>query len=226
MGRFFRHALAVAAKDLRIEARARDVLPTMTMFAALVAILSSMALYVDEATGRAAAPGVLWIAVAFSGTLGLGRTWAREREEGALRGVLLSPISPAALFVGKALGSLVFLVATELVVAPLVALLLHAPVGEYLGGFALFLGLGSVGFVAAGTLFGAMTARTRARDLLLAVVLYPLVSPALLCGVVATRELFAGTPVSALLDWVKLLVAFDALFLLGGAWLMGMLLSE
>ncbi len=224
--RFLRHALAIAGKDLRIEARARDVLPTMVMFAALVAILSSMALYVDEDTGRAAAPGVLWIAVAFSGTLGLGRTWAREREEGALRGVLLSPVSPAALFVGKALGALVFLAATELVVAPLVALLLHAPIGDHLGGFLLFLGLGSVGFVAAGTLFGAMTARTRARDLLLAVVLYPLVSPALLCGVVATRELFAGAPVSALLDYVKLLVAFDALFVLGGAWLMEMLLSE
>lgn len=226
MSGFVRHVLAIAEKDLRIELRARDVLPTMAMFAVLVAILSSMALYVDEATGPAAAPGVLWIAVAFAGTLGLGRTWAREREEGALRGVLLSPVSPAALFLGKALGSLLFLALTELLVAPLVALLLHAPIGAHVGGFLLFLSLGSVGFVAAGSLFGAMTARTRARDLLLAVVLYPLVSPALLCGVVATRELFQGAPLATLLDWVKLLVAFDAIFLVGGSWLMGTLLSE
>lgn len=221
-----RYALLIAGKDLRIEFRAREIVPTMTLFAALVAILSSMSLFVDEETGRTVAPGVLWIAIAFSGTLGLARTWGREREEGALRGLLLSPTPPAALFFGKAMGAMVFVVLTELVVAPLVALMLHAPVWEHLGPFVLLVLLGTIGFVAAGTLFGAMTARTRARDLLLAVVLYPLVSPALLSGVVATREIFNGVPLSALLDWVKLLVAFDLIFLVGGAWLLGPLLTE
>jgi heme exporter protein B len=169
---------------------------------------------------------VLWIAIAFAGTLGLSRTWGREREEGALKGVLLAPTPPAALFLGKALGALVFVFVTELVVAPLVAVMLHAPVAEHLGAFALLVVLGTVGFVFAGTLFGAMTARTRARDLLLAVVLYPLVSPALLCGVVATREVFNGVPLGQLLDWVKLLVAFDLTFLVGGTWLLGPLLME
>src|SRR5207248_9228899 len=120
-----RHALAIAAKDLRIELRVREVVPTMTLFAALVAVLSSISLYVDEPTGRKVAPGVLWIAIAFSGTLGLSRTWGRERDEGALRAVLLSPASPAAIFVGKGLGALVFVLFTEVVVAPLVAVLLH-----------------------------------------------------------------------------------------------------
>jgi heme exporter protein B len=222
----FRDALRIAAKDLRIELRAREVVPTMTVFAALVAILSSMALFVDERTGRTVAPGVLWIAIAFAGTLGLSRTWGREREEGALKSILLAPTAPAALFLGKALGALVFVFATELVVAPLVAVMLHAPVAEHLGAFTLLVALGTVGFVFAGTLFGAMTARTRARDLLLAVVLYPLVSPALLCGVVATREVFNGVPLGQLLDWVKLLVAFDLTFLVGGTWLLGPLLME
>lgn len=221
-----RHALWIAGKDLRIELRAREVVTTMTLFGALVAVLSSMALFVDEETGRRVAPGVLWIAIAFSGTLGLSRTWGRERDEGALKGLLLSPVAPASIFLGKALGALVFVLCTELVVAPLVAVMLHAPVLGYLGPFALLVLLGTVGFVLAGTLFGAMTARTRARDLLLAVVLYPLVSPALLCGVVATREVFNGVPLAQLLDWVKLLVAFDVVFLVGGAWLMGPLLME
>ncbi len=222
----FRHALAIAAKDLRIELRVREVVPTMTLFGALVAVLSSMSLFVDEETGRKVAPGVLWIAIAFSGTLGLSRTWGREREEGALRAVLLSRASPAAIFVGKGLGALVFVLLTELVVAPVVAVLLHAPVLEHLAPFAALVLLGTVGFVAAGTLFGALVARTRARDLLLAVVLYPLVSPALLCGAVATRDLLGGTPASQLLDWFRMLAIFDLVFIGGGIALLGTLLSD
>ncbi|MBL8605426.1 MAG: heme exporter protein CcmB [Myxococcales bacterium] len=218
--------MAIARKDLTIELRVREIVPTMTLFAALVAVLSSMALYVDDESARKAAPGILWIAIAFSGTLGLARTWGREREEDALRAVLLSPISSGALFFGKALGALVFVLVTECVVAPLVALLLHAPLFDHLGGFALVCLLGTVGFVAAGTLFGALTAKTRARDLLLAVVLYPLVSPALLCGVVATRDLFAGASLAEVADWLRLLAIFDLITLGGGALLLGPLLSD
>lgn len=221
-----RHALALARKDLLIELRVREVVPTMTLFATLVAVLSSMSLFVDEETGRQVAPGVLWIAIAFAGTLGLSRTWDREREEGALRAVLLSPASPAAIFVGKALGALLFVLVTAVVASLLVALLLHAPVFQHLGPFAALLLLGTVGFVAAGTLFGSLIARTRARDLLLAVVLYPLVSPALLCGVVATRELFGGAPVAQLSEWFKLLGIFDLVFIGGGVALLPTLLAE
>lgn len=223
---FLRHSLAIARKDLLIELRVRELVPTMTLFASLVAVLSSMSLFVDEESGRKVAPGVLWIAIAFSGTLGLSRTWGREREEGALRSVLLSPVSPAALFAGKALGALVFVLMTECVVAPLVALLLHAPLWEHLGAFSLLVLLGTVGFVAAGTLFGALVARTRARDLLLAVVLYPLVSPAILCGVVATRDLFGGAQLSELMDWVRMLAVFDLIFIGGGVALLGPLLAD
>lgn len=221
-----RHALAIAGKDLRIELRVREVVPTMTLFATLVAVLSSVSLYSDEATGRKVAPGVLWIAIAFSGTLGLSRTWGREREEGALRAVLLTRVSPASIFVGKALGALVFVLLTELVVTPLVALLLNAPVFEHIVPFAGLVLLGTVGFVAAGTLFGALVAKTRARDLVLAVVLYPLVSPALLCGAVATRDLLAGTPAGQLADWYKMLVIFDLVFIGGGVALLDVLLAE
>lgn len=221
-----RQTITIAQRELLIELRARELVPTMTLFAVLVAVLSSMSLFVDEDTGRRVAPGVLWIAVAFAGTLGLSRSWGREREDGALRGVLLAPVSPVAIFFGKSLGSLVFLTLTELVVTPLVALLLHAPLGAHLGVISALLSLGSLGFVLAGTLFGAMIARTRARDLLLAVVLYPLVSPALLCGVVATRDTLGGAPLSAIIDWFKLLVIFDLVFIAGGAFLLGPLLSE
>lgn len=221
-----RDTLAIAGKDLRIELRVREIVPTMTLFASLIAVLSSMSLYVDDRIGRLVAPAVLWIAIAFSGTLGLSRTWGREREESALRAVLLAPVSPAALFLGKSLGALVFVLITECVVAPLVALMLHAPVTDHLGAFTLLVVLGTLGFVFAGTLFGALVARTRARDLLLAVVLYPLVSPALLSGVVATRDLFQGASLAGVSDWVRMLVIFDLVFLAGGIALLDVLLAE
>ena len=198
----------------------------MTLFGALVAVLASISLFVDEETGRKVAPGVLWIAIAFSGTLGLSRTWGREREEGALRAVMLSHASPAAIFFGKGIGAMVFVLLTEMVVTPVVAVLLHAPVMEHFFPFLALVLLGTFGFVAAGTLFGALVARTRARDLLLAVVLYPLVSPALLCGAVATRDLLSGTPVDQLYDWFRMLAIFDLVFLGGGIALLGVLLSE
>lgn len=220
-----RDALDVARKDIRSEFRSREIVPTMTLFAALVAVLASMALYVDDETGRKAAPGVLWIVLAFAGTLGLSRTWSRERENGALRGVLLSPIAAWSVFVGKALGSLAFTSITLAVVAPLVALLLHAPLFDHFSTSVLLLALGTIGFVLAGTLFGAMTARTRARDLLLAVVLYPLTSPALLAGAVATRDLYDGKTAD-LAQWIKLLVAYDLIVLAAGIGLMEWLLSD
>ncbi|MDP3274061.1 MAG: heme exporter protein CcmB [Deltaproteobacteria bacterium] len=220
-----RDALDIARKDLRIELRAREIVPTMTLFAALVAILASMALYVDDDTGRRVAPGVLWIVLAFSGTLGLSRAWSREREQSALRGVLLSPIAAWSVFLGKSLGSLLFVSVTLAVVTPLVALLLHAPLWTYLAPSLLLLSLGALGFVLAGTLFGAMTARTRARDLLLAVVLYPLTSPALLAGAVATREVFEGR-FGDYAQWVRLLVAYDVIVLAAGLGLMEWLLAD
>lgn len=220
-----RDAWDVARKDVRIEFRAREIVPTMTLFAALVAILASMALYVDEDIGRKVAPGVLWIVLAFAGTLGLSRAWSREREQGALRGVLLSPIAPWSVFVGKALGSLMFVALTLVVVAPLVALLLHAPLFDHFGASVLLLALGAIGFVAAGTLFGAMTARTKARDLVLAVVLYPLTSPALLAGAVATRDVY-DNKLGDLSQWLRLLVAYDLIVLVAGVGLMEWLLAD
>jgi heme exporter protein B len=221
-----RDAWWIAAKDIRIEARARDIVPTMTLFGVLVAVLSSMAMYVDPRLGRTVAPGVLWISVAFAGTLGITRTWSREREAGAIRSLLMTGVSPGAIFLGKALGAFAFVTATLVVVAPLVAVLLQAPLAAYAAPFTLFTVLGTVGFVSAGTLFGALGARASARELMIAVVVYPLVSPAILCGVVATRELLHGVALAQLWDWVKLLVAFDVLFVAGGIALMGSLLTE
>ncbi|MGH7269545.1 MAG: heme exporter protein CcmB, partial [Polyangiaceae bacterium] len=178
------------------------------------------------------APGALWLAVVFSSVLALGRTWQREREESALVGLLVSPIPRASIWCGKGLGVLAFLGVVEAVVVPLVGLLFHVDLPAVIGPLALVMILGTLGVAATGTLFGAMTVRTGARELLLATVLFPLLSPALVCSVAATREIFyaavrgQSVDVGEVRDWLVLLGIFDVVAITGGAAMFGALVED
>ena len=125
-----RAAWLIAKKDLAIELRTREIVVSTGLFAVLVVVLLSISFFVDDSTSTVVAPGVLWIAIAFSGVLAVGRTWGRERENDALRGLLLAPVSPAAVFIGKAVGTYVFMMIVELALVPLVALLFHVELGD------------------------------------------------------------------------------------------------
>jgi heme exporter protein B len=222
----------VFVKDVRIEAATREIVTTAAFFAALVAILASVAFATGPQTTTRVAPGALWLAVLFSSVLALGRSWQREREESALVGLLVSPIPRAAIWCGKALGVLAFIVAVEVVLVPLVALLFHVDLPAVAGALALVLLLGSIGVAAIGTLFGAMTVRTRARELLLATVLFPLLSPALVSGVAATREIFYAAASGQAIDlvelrgWFILLGVFDLVAIAGGLAMFGALVED
>lgn len=221
-----RAAALLAGKDLRIEVRTREITVSTGLFAVLVVVLTSISFYVDDVIARRIAPGVLWIAIAFAGVLAIGRTWQRERENDAMRGLLLAPIPRPAIFLGKALGTLAFVVAIELLVVPLVAVLFHLDLIPALPLLVPVLFSGSLGFVLTGTLFGAMTVRTRSRDLMLSVVLFPLVTPALLAGVVATRGILAGEPVAETLAWLRILAAYDIVVGACGWFLFGPLVND
>jgi heme exporter protein B len=212
-------------KDLTIEVRSGEVLVTSGFFAALVVILASLAFYVGPTTRDQVAAGCLWLSVAFAAVLALSRLWQREREENALDGLLTAPVAPSVIFASKAIGLLLFLFVIELLVIPLTALFFSVDVGRAGPGLAVVALAATPGVAAAGSLFGAMTARTRARDLVLAVVLFPLLAPSLLTAVVATRELLGGAPVSELGDYVKLLAVFDVTFIAGGLGLFGILMD-
>lgn len=222
----WRAATLVMLKDLQVELRAKDVVVTTGLFAVLVVVMASLSFYVDRASAPRMAPGVLWISVAFAGVLAMGRTWARERDENAIVGLLLTPIPRAAIYLGKGAAALLFLAVVEAVLLPLVAVLFHVDLVPVFGRVAALLLLGTVGFVAAGTLFSAMTVRTEARDLALSVVLFPLTTPALLSGVVATREALLGAPLSDTLGWMRILLAFDVLFVAAGVALFETLMSD
>lgn len=216
----------VFRKDLRIELRTGEILVTTGFFSLLVAIMTSLSFYLDDVTSRRVAPGVLWISVAFSGVLAMGRSFQRERDHDVMRGLLLSPLPRASIFLGKTLGVLSFLLLVELVLVPVVTVLYRLDLADCWGPMLLLVMLGTVGFSAAGTLFAAMGVRTRTKDLVLSVVLFPLTSPALLAGVVASREVLGGASLGDVAAWIRLLLAFDLVFVVVGALLFGPLTSE
>jgi heme exporter protein B len=218
--------LSVLGKDVAIELSTGEVVVTSGFFALLIVIIASLAFYGGPGTQRLVGAGVIWVSLSFSAVLALGKTWQREREENALEGLLLMPLARSAIFAGKALGVLAFLLAIALLVIPISALLFALDLTE-VGLGLLCIALATVpGLAASGTLFGAMTVRTQARDLLLAVVLFPLLTPTLLCAVAATRELFGGAALAELGDYFRLLGVFDVVFISGGLGLFGSLIER
>ncbi|MGO8996944.1 MAG: heme exporter protein CcmB [Polyangiaceae bacterium] len=229
-------AWLVFAKDLAIEVRTREIVTTAGFFAALVAILASISFYTGPEAVLRVAPGAMWLAIAFASILALGRTWQRERDESAMTGLLVAPIARASIFLGKAMGVFAFVTAIECIVIPVVALFFHVELPDVIVSLACVVGLGTVGVAAAGTLFGAMTVRTQARDLVLATVLFPLLSPALLSGVAATREIFtlamsmhppgAWEQLGEVHDYLVLLAMFDLVAVSGGIAFFGALVDD
>jgi heme exporter protein B len=211
-----RQAWLVAKKDLLIELATGEIVTTAGFFAVLVAIIASLAFFAGQKSEIEVAPGVIWVSVAFSSVLALSRTWQREREDGALRGLLVSPLSRSAIFAGKALGVAAFMTAVELVVVLVTAVLFNIRLSQDGAILALLLLAATPGVAASGTLFGAMTIRTRARDLVLASVMLPLLAPSLLAGVTATRELLGGASLVELRDYFVLLGLFGLVFVVGG----------
>ncbi len=216
-----RHAGAVARKDLRVELRSREVVYTMLFFGAMVVMIFSFA-FVEGKTGKAVgdvSAGMLWIAVLFSGTLGLSRAFDREREGNTFRGLLLSPVPRAAIFAGKAIGIWVFMMVAITVVTPMITVLIGAPMFAEPLPLLLTLALGTIGFSVVGSVFASMLLRSRARAVLLPVVLYPILVPLMIAATKATTALIA-TPAD--LDvayfWIQFLGVFDVLFGVAALW--------
>jgi heme exporter protein B len=224
--KFIHETILIAKKDLAIERATGEIVTTTGFFALLLTVLSSRAFWTYTTEFDALlAPGVIWLSVTFASVLGLSRSWTREREEGALRGLVVAPLSRSAIFAGKAIGVLAFITAIEILVVPAAALLLGFDLGKYVGALATIALLANVGIAATGTLFGAMTVRTRARDLVLASVLLPLLAPTLITAVVATRDLFSGVALGELGDYLELMLIFDVVFSAAGLGLFGLLIE-
>ncbi len=210
---FFRQVTTLVWKDLRVEFRSREILYTMAFFAAMVVLIFSFAFVKEGSADSGVVPGILWVAITFGGTLGLSRAFDREREADTMRALLLSPTSRTAIFMGKAIGIAVFILVVEIVVVPMVALLFGAPLFRDPHLMIAALLLGTFGFAVVGSVFAAMLLRTRSRDVLLPVTLYPILVPLLIAGTKCTAGLLEPTPhYSAVYFWLKFLLVYDAIF--------------
>ncbi|RMG17536.1 MAG: hypothetical protein D6729_08645 [Deltaproteobacteria bacterium] len=225
--RAFCEALAVLRKDLLAELRSGEVLLSMLLFSVLVVLVFSFSFVRGGAPLPDVAAGILWVSLAFAGTLGLSRAWDREREADGLRALLLSPAARGAIYLGKVAGIFVFLVLTGAVIVPLVALLFDVPLFALGGRLFLVLGLGLCGFSIVGAFFGALMARSRARDLLLFIVLYPLLFPVFIAGVMASAQVFSAHPnLNRLEFFTGMLVAYDAIMLVVALWTFDRLVTD
>jgi heme exporter protein CcmB len=224
---FVRVAWLVAVKDLTVEVRSREILSTTIFFAISCVLVFAFALVKEGRTVVDASAGILWIAIAFSGTLALGRTFERERHTDTLRALLLAPAERPAIYVGKLLAVTTMILATEVLLVPLVALLFQAPLFDQPLLLALLLFCGTFGFAAVGTLFAAMLVRARSRDVLLSVLLYPITIPVIIGGVRGTAALLtspADLPMAQF--WVGLLAFFDVVFLTLSLWTFEPLMTD
>lgn len=213
---YLRRAGIVLWKDLLSEGRSRETLNALFFFALLLLFVFQFALGGDRERLVAAVPGLLWLGFVLSGLVGLGRTFLVEREHDCWEGLALAPGDRSAIYLGKVAGSLLLMLAVEAILLLLFALFFNLDLGPHLVALAPVLALGTLGFAAVGTLFAAMTAHVRARELLFPVLLLPVQVPLLLGAIKATEAVLAGEPLGAVAHWLKLLGAADAIYLTVG----------
>jgi heme exporter protein B len=210
--------LAILWKDLLIELRTKETFASLLLLGLLTLVVLSFAFDPTSPLREAAAPGVLWVALVFAGTLGMNRSLLREREHDCLHGLMLAPLDRGTIYLAKTAANFLFMVAAQVVLLPLFVFFFNLPLGSTVVGVTPVLLLGLLGFAAVGTLFAAVSLRTRAREVMLPLLMLPLAAPLLIAGIQASTQILAGQPFGAVAHWLRLIAAFDVVFLVVG-WL-------
>lgn len=208
---FFKAMFAVVQKDLAAELRSRELLSAMLVFSMLVILIFNFALELEPDIRQKVTSGVLWATFAFAGTLGLNRSMAIEKDRGCMDGLLLAPVDRSAIYFGKVISNLVFMLIVEVIVLPMYGILYG--VNLFQPGLIGVILLGSIGYTAVGTLISTMTIQTRTRDVLLPILLFPVAIPVLLAAVKASSGFLSGADFSEILVPLNLLIAYDIIFI-------------
>ena len=216
--------LIIVWKDLLLELRSKDLVVSIVVFGLVVVVVFNFAL--NNTPGRSAelAPGILWSAFAFSAVLGMNRAFVRDQEQGGLEGLLISPISRDAIFLGKALTSLIFMLLVEAALLPVYAVMLDFSVLSW--SLMLTILLGTLGFAVVGTLFSAIAVQTRSREIMLPLFFFPVLLPVIIAAVEASTRAVGGVTFIGLGRWLPLIVVFDALFLVICPWVFSFVVEE
>jgi heme exporter protein B len=207
---FWRTLWAVVWKDLAAEMRSRELLSSMLVFALLVILIFNFALELEAKARASVTSGVLWVTFAFAGTLGLNRSMAIEKDRGCLDGLLLAPVDRSAIYFGKAMGNLIFMLIVEAIVLPVYSVLYNTNL--FVPGLLLVILLGSVGYVVVGTLLSAMAVQTRTRDILLPILLFPVVIPLMIAAVKGSSGFLQHFEMAEITPWINVLVVYDVIF--------------
>jgi len=207
---FLHKVLAIVHKDIIAELRTKEMFSSMFVFALLVIVIFNFAFELRVANVKQVAPGVLWVTFTFAGMLGLNRSFILEKDKGCLEGLLLAPVDRSAIYFGKMLGNLIFMSVVEVIVLPIFWVLFNPPL--FSPALILIIVLGTLGFAGVGTLFSAIAVHTRAREVMLPILLFPIVVPLMIAAVKITGGLLDGQPLSEMRNWLNLLVGFDIIF--------------
>jgi heme exporter protein B len=209
---YARKVLAIVWKDIVAELRTKEMFSAMFVFAVLVIVVFNFAfdLRVSGDRVRQVAPGALWVAFAFAGVLGLNRAFVMEKDQGCLEGLLLAPVDHSAIYFGKMLSTVLFMLVVEGLMLPVFTAFFGVNLFDLR--LALVIVLGTVGFAGVGTILSAMTAQTRAREVLLPILLLPVAAPVLIAAVKATAGILDGLALGEIARWLQLLVAFAVIF--------------
>ncbi len=224
MNDFLRPILIIAWKDVLLELRTKEVVTSVFMFALLAIITFSFAFEPSPQTLVLVAPGILWVAFTFAGVLGFNRSFALEKENDSLDGLLLCPVSRDVIYFGKLLGIFFFMLVMEAMLLPLFAVLYNLPVLDIK--LLLVAALATLGFSGVGTLFSAIAVNTRSREIMLPVLLLPVASPLVIAAVESTRATLDGATWGEIGRWWGLLIAYDMVFLIVSSFVFGSILEE
>lgn len=208
---FLNAVRAIVWKDLAAELRSRELISSMLVFALLVILVFNFALELDAKARATVTAGVLWVTFSFAGTLGLNRSMASEKDRNCLDGLLLAPVDRSAIYFGKAIGNLVFMFIVEAIVLPVYSVLYNVNLLQ--PGLLLVILLGSIGYVAVGTLLSSMAVQTRTRDMLLPILLFPLVMPVIIAAVKASSGILQVLTPDQVRPWINLLIVYDLVFI-------------
>lgn len=209
---FSRQVWAIVWKDILVEARSRQIVAPVLVFAVLVLVIFNFALSPSSSNISQLAPGVLWVSFTFAGVLSVNRSFVLENENSSILGLMLSPVSREALFIGKTLSNLIFIGTVELVTIPVFAVLFNQEMFPPMLLLVLF--LATAGFSAVGSIFAALAINTRFREIMLPLLMFPVVVPVIISAVKATEIILTSAPAGDMVKWLEMLVAFDLIFLL------------
>lgn len=214
-----RQITAIVRKDITLELRTRESITAMVVFAVMAIVMFNFALRLRVDSFRPLTPGVLWVTLVFAGTLGLSRSMSSEQINQCMDGLLLAPCDRSVIFIGKAITNVIFTLAVALLVTPIMAVLFDETLVQ--PGVWLVVLLGVIGYAGAGTLIATMAASTRAREVFLPILLFPLALPLLVAAVIATSGFLDRLPLADFAPWIGVEVAFIVIF-----WTAGTLLFE